>query len=70
MEQVNCWEYHRCTIYGYCPANPDHGNECWKIEGTLCSGRPQPAHSGNCVHSCTFFKEVHISESSDQRWGL
>jgi hypothetical protein len=63
MEEMNCWEYHRCTIRGYCPAHPENGSECWTIDGTLCSGKPKPPRSEDCL-VCGFYKEVHSDDNS------
>lgn len=58
MGQVNCWEQHHCTLNDICPAYPDHGSDCWNIDGTLCSGKPKPSRSEDCL-LCESYQEAH-----------
>ena len=36
---MNCWEFKNCPpqTYRHCPAYPDRGRECWKLDRTLCA---------------------------------
>lgn len=63
MNEKNCWEFHRCAIHGNCPAHPEHGRDCWNIEGTLCSGKPKPARSEDCT-LCGFYAEEQESKTA------
>lgn len=47
---MNCWEFMKCgrelggskvKELGVCPAYPDHGRQCARVVGTLCSGEVQ-----------------------------
>jgi len=72
MKRNTCWEYHRCSICGNCPAYPEHGSDCWNVEGTLCSGRPRPLHSEICK-LCVFYQEEYeasfLAEISERNEG-
>ncbi len=64
MGEMDCWDHHRCGIRGNCPAHPDHGGDCWNVDGTLCSGKPKPPRSDDCG-LCEFYREAHTAEASD-----
>jgi methyl-accepting chemotaxis protein len=53
METImnTCWEFLTCGVIEDCPAYPDHGYDCWTVEGTLCGGERQGAYEdkiGDC----------------------
>ena len=70
---MNCWEFKKCGCekggvnekrLGLCPAYPDHGHGCARIEGTLCGGELQGSFSTkllNCV-KCDYYKSDHYKK--------
>ena len=55
------WDHLNCSVKADCPAHPDKGYECWRVEGTLCRGEKQPDyHSkvGACGTQCSYYNGV------------
>ncbi len=61
MKPTPCWEYMKCGKEEECPAYPDHGFECWTVEGTVCRGRRQGDYDtkiGSCRIACRYYEGV------------
>ncbi|MFH0824884.1 MAG: hypothetical protein V2B18_19190 [Pseudomonadota bacterium] len=61
MAELKCWEHMKCKNKELCPAHPDHGRDCWKIQGTLCRGERQGAPEDkyqDCLFKCAFLEGV------------
>ena len=66
---MNCWEFMKCgreqggknvEQFGVCPAFPDNGNCCAKVEGTFCDLVLELLKS-KCTdcQNCIFYKSEH-----------
>ena len=65
METImnTCWEFLTCGVIENCPAYPDHGYDCWTVEGTLCGGERQGGYThgyGQQITSNASYKYWYI----------
>ncbi|MEW6350078.1 MAG: two-CW domain-containing protein [Thermodesulfobacteriota bacterium] len=61
MKPTRCWEYMKCGREKECPAHPDHGFDCWTVEGTVCRGQRQGVYDkkiGGCRAACRYYEGV------------
>jgi len=62
MAVKNCWEEQNCgDVRNQCPAYPDHGQDCWRVAGTLCRGKLQGTPEEKrefCLFDCGFPEKV------------
>ncbi len=61
MAGTTCWESRKCRKETECPAYPDHGFDCWNIQGTMCRGEIQGAYDqkiGSCRSQCEYYGGV------------
>lgn len=79
--EMNCWEYQKCGKEPGCPAYPDHGRECYKVQGTHCYGEATKVSLNkvvyysmhkieNCKHSCEFYRHLQSGQpiTSAGKW--
>jgi methyl-accepting chemotaxis protein len=62
MSGQPCWEYIKCGFERNCPAYPDHGRDCWTVDGTLCRGEKQGTadqKKQDCITLCKFMEGVY-----------
>lgn len=71
---MNCWEFEKCgrekggakeKEFGVCPAYPDHGRHCARVEGTLCKDQVQGQFAeklADCM-KCDFYKSEHYDKT-------
>jgi hypothetical protein len=59
-----CWEFEDCPprVRKSCPAYPDHGTECWKLQGTMCADgrfehRLRTIKVMHCRNECAYYKK-------------
>jgi methyl-accepting chemotaxis protein len=61
MGSQSCWEWMYCGAERGCPAYPNHGRDCWEVDGTLCRGEKQGAaqeKGQDCITLCKFMEGV------------
>ncbi len=61
MKPTPCWEHMKCGKEKECPAYPDHGFDCWTLEGTVCRGQRQEGYEkkvGACRIACKYYDGV------------
>jgi hypothetical protein len=63
---MNCWEYKKCPIErrDKCPAYPDHGTHCSRVQGTLDDGEVQNSivNKFNLCFRCLFYASEHFDK--------
>jgi methyl-accepting chemotaxis protein len=61
MPATPCWQHMKCGIEKDCPAYPDHGFDCWNVEGTLCRGQRQGNYDSKvvgCRSLCDYYQGI------------
>ena len=68
---MNCWEFMKCgreeggenvEQFGICPAFPDNGNSCAKVEGTFCDLVLKFLEIDCiCCENCNFFQSENYN---------
>jgi hypothetical protein len=61
MPGTPCWDFMKCGMETHCPAYPDHGFDCWNVEGTLCRGQKQGSYDakvGSCRSLCGYYQGI------------
>ena len=62
---MNCWKMFDCSVKEECPAYPNHGAQCARIEGTLCRGKRQVMMSRKIegCNTCEFYNSEHYDRT-------
>lgn len=71
---MKCWEFMKCGCekggkkvkdMGVCPAWPDKGKSCVKVDGTFCGGQVQGAYAIKLYtcSSCDYYQSKHYDKS-------
>ena len=62
---MNCWEMFDCTVKEDCPAYPEYGSRCARVEGTLCRGKKQVMMSRKIegCNTCRFYNSENYDRT-------
>jgi hypothetical protein len=65
---MNCWEFRKCPVErrDKCPAYPNHGTHCTRVQGTLDDGEEQ--HSVVRKLELCFKCDFYASEYFDKNY--
>ena len=62
---MNCWEMFDCSVKEDCPAYPEHGSRCARVQGTLCRGKKQVMMSRKIegCNTCRYYNSEHYDRT-------